>query len=110
MGMIMTALAAATLSASPSPPTPPTPPPQRLSQSEIDAVLDRAADRPVIDQPVPPPPPPAPRQIHGEMGVAIGTNGYRAAFGTAAVPLPGDGVAILSFESSTMREDRRGPR
>jgi len=39
------------------------------------------------------------RQIHGEMGVAIGTGGYRAAYGTAVVPLGDTGVAAVSVET-----------
>ncbi len=40
------------------------------------------------------------RQIHGEIGALIGSNGTRAAFGTAVIPL-GDGAqAAVSFESS----------
>ena len=42
------------------------------------------------DENLPPP-------IHGEIGFSIGTGGYRSAYGTAVVPLAGDGVAILSF-------------
>jgi len=37
-------------------------------------------------------------QIEGELGVAIGTGGYREEFGTAVVPLGKDGTAILSFD------------
>ena len=53
---------------------------------------------------------PPPRPIEGEMGVAIGTGGYREAFGTAVVPLGQDGVAIVSFdtvESNRGRSHRR---
>ena len=39
------------------------------------------------------------RQIHGEMGVAIGTGGYRAAYGTAVVPLGDTGAAAVSVET-----------
>ena len=39
------------------------------------------------------------RQIHGEVGVAIGTGGYRAAYGTAVVPLGDTGVAAVSVET-----------
>lgn len=34
--------------------------------------------------------------VHGEVGFAIGTGGYRSAYGTAIVGLPGDGTAMLS--------------
>ena len=66
----------------------------RLSPDEVAAVLDDAARKrelaPLSDESLPPP-------IHGEIGLSIGTGGYRSAYGTAVVPLAGDGVAILSF-------------
>ena len=66
----------------------------RLSPDQIEAVLDDAARKrepaPLTDENLPPP-------IHGEIGFSIGTGGYRSAYGTAVVPLSGDGVAILSF-------------
>ncbi len=76
----------------------------RLSPAEIEQVLADAARKreqgppvaqaPELDDDKLPPP------IHGEVGFAIGTGGYRSAFGTAIVPLPGDGFAAFSFESS----------
>jgi hypothetical protein len=36
--------------------------------------------------------------IHGEMGVAIGTGGYRSMYGTAIVPLGDSATLGLSFE------------
>jgi hypothetical protein len=75
----------------------------RLSAAEVQQILDTAATRPAVpaladiadgsDTP-------AARQVHGEMGFAIGTGGYREAFGTAVVPLGSDGVAILSFDTA----------
>lgn len=66
----------------------------RLSPDQIEKVLDDAARKrepaQSFDESLPPP-------IHGEIGFSIGTGGYRSAYGTAIVPLPGDGVAILSF-------------
>jgi len=66
----------------------------RLSPDQIEAVLDDAAKKrelaPSADDGLPPP-------IHGEIGFSIGTGGYRSAYGTAVVPLPGEGAAILSF-------------
>ncbi|CAN5191643.1 hypothetical protein BH09PSE3_BH09PSE3_00730 [soil metagenome] len=38
------------------------------------------------------------RSIHGEMGVAIGTGGYRSMYGTAIVPLGDNATLGLSFE------------
>lgn len=80
----------------------------RLSEAEIEKVLETAARKRESAKPsgesvmseeegLPP-------AIHGEVGFAIGTGGYRSAFGTAVVPLPGDGVAILSLGT-----DRFGP-
>ena len=38
--------------------------------------------------------------IHGEVGALIGSNGTRAAYGTAAIPLGDHAGAVVSFESS----------
>ncbi|WP_162987048.1 hypothetical protein [Sphingomonas paeninsulae] len=37
------------------------------------------------------------KAIHGEMGVAIGTGGYRSVYGTAIVPLGDNATLGLSF-------------
>lgn len=65
----------------------------RLSPAEVQKILDQAAARRelAVD--------PEPRRIEGELGVAIGTGGYREAFGTAVVPLGQDGTAIISFDT-----------
>ncbi|WP_116089661.1 hypothetical protein [Sphingomonas crusticola] len=47
-------------------------------------------------------------RIHGEMGVEIGTGGYRSTYGTAVVPLGDTGSAAFSFESERARYRRRG--
>jgi hypothetical protein len=66
---------------------------RRLSPDQIEKVLDEAArkrEQPQLpDESLPPP-------IQGEVGFSVGTGGYRSAYGTAVVPLTGDGVAILS--------------
>jgi hypothetical protein len=49
------------------------------------------------------------RPIHGEVGFEIGTGGYRSAFGTAIVPLAGDGVAIISLGSTDFGSRGRYP-
>lgn len=72
----------------------------RLSPAEVQKVLDSAAiSQAVAAQSLDPlndlPPP----RIEGEMGVAIGTGGYREAFGTAIVPLGKDGEATFSFDT-----------
>ena len=58
----------------------------RLSPAEIETVLDDAARRRELAEPseerLPPP-------IQGEIGFSVGTGGYRSAYGTAVVPLPG---------------------
>lgn len=65
----------------------------RLSDEEVDRILAEAAERDeVAEGPE--------RKIHGEFGVAIGTGGYRSAYGTAIVPLGKGSVAAFSFESS----------
>ena len=38
------------------------------------------------------------RSIHGEMGVAVGTSGYRSVYGTAIVPLGDSATLGLSFD------------
>ena len=82
----------------------------RLSEAEVQRILDTAALRrqalpvPVTQPDVADPPP---RPIEGELGVGIGTGGYREAFGTAVVPLGQDGVAILSFDRVESHRGRR---
>ena len=39
------------------------------------------------------------RKIHGEVGVEVGTGGYRAAYGTAVVPVGDTGMAAISVET-----------
>lgn len=38
--------------------------------------------------------------IHGEVGGSIGTNGFRNAYGVAAIPLGDNAGAVVSFEST----------
>lgn len=75
----------------------------RLSPDQIETVLDDAARKRDLarssGERLPPP-------IHGEIGFSIGTGGYRSAYGTAVVPLTGDGVAILSFGTDRFEIDR----
>jgi hypothetical protein len=44
--------------------------------------------------------------IHGEVGAAIGTGGYRSMYGTAAIPIGENGGAIVSFENSRFGDPR----
>lgn len=68
----------------------------RLSVVEVDKVLEEAAhkreaaEKPSSSGGIP---------IHGEFGFAIGTGGYRSAFGSAMVPLGDEGMAAFSFET-----------
>ena len=43
------------------------------------------------------------RQVHGEMGVVMGTGGTRGIFGTAIVPLGENSTAAFSFSQSEGR-------
>jgi hypothetical protein len=79
----------------------------RLTQAEIDAVLAAAALRREagetagVDSGKLARPP----LVDGEVEVAIGTGGYRSAFGSAYVPLPGEGG--ISVSVGTERDPRR---
>lgn len=86
----------------------------RLSDVEKEKVLEAAAasrrepvrlqsDLTTINEdPLPPP-------IHGEVGLSVGTGGYRSAYGTAVVPLEGEGVAIISLGSTDFGSRVRYP-
>jgi hypothetical protein len=39
------------------------------------------------------------KKIHGEMGVGVGTNGYREVYGAATVPLPDGGQASIAVDA-----------
>jgi hypothetical protein len=74
---------------------------RRLSPEQIEAVLAEAAKKreatrmevgPERIEEAPKP------QVHGEVGVTIGTGGYREAFGTAIYPLGDDGIAAISLD------------
>jgi len=43
---------------------------------------------------------PTGRQIHGEVGVAIGTGGMRSVYGAMEAPIGADGSASFSFENT----------
>jgi len=49
---------------------------------------------------------PSDRGVHGEVGVAIGTGGYRSVFGAAALPLGQSGLFAFSFENSQFDQGR----
>jgi hypothetical protein len=74
---------------------------RRLSPDQIEKVLADAAKKreaavvhldPDAVEPAREP------QVHGEVGFAIGTGGYREVFGTAIYPLGDDGVAAISLD------------
>lgn len=75
---------------------------RRLSPEQVEKILAEAAAkregtaRPaleeVAEEKAPPP------QVHGEVGFAIGTGGYREAYGTAIYPLGNDGFAAISLD------------
>ena len=74
---------------------------RRLTPEQIEAILAEAAKKreaaevpldPGRAEPVPKP------QVHGEVGVAVGTGGYREVFGTAVAPIGNDGAAAISLD------------
>jgi hypothetical protein len=74
---------------------------RRLSPEQIEAVLVEASRKrqaeerrigPQAGELAPKP------QLHGELGVSVGTGGYREAFGTIIHPLGDDGVAAISLD------------
>ena len=87
-------LPGAALAADPAQPAPATSSEHRLSADQVEKILDDAARKRELAEMSSEGTGPA---IHGEVGFSVGTGGYRSAFGTAVVPLPGDGVAILSL-------------
>ena len=74
----------------------------RLDQAAIQKILDDAAARRearerAVDESLA-------NQAHGVIGFSVGNHGYRSAFGTAVVPLPGDGSAAFSFQTDSGRD------
>jgi hypothetical protein len=73
----------------------------RLSDAEKEKVLEDAAASkrggpvPIAQEDAPQTP-----QVHGEVGVTIGTGGYRSIYGTAFGPLGDQGVAAISLETT----------
>lgn len=82
-------------------PAPLAPEPRRLSEAQVSEVLADAAARREASEPDQVPPE---RTIHGEVGVSVGTGGYRAAFGTAVVPLGPTSGAVISIATETYRD------
>jgi len=77
---------------------------RRLSPAEVERILEEAARKAAaVDRP------PA-RVIEGEVGVSVGTGGFREVFGTAVVPVGSEGVAIISIDSGESRRDYKRRR
>ena len=79
---------------------------RRLTPEQVEAILDEAAAKRATSTRQAPAEAaaiedveltPAP-QVHGEVGVSIGTGGYHEVFGTAIYPLGQDGLAIISLD------------
>jgi hypothetical protein len=85
---------------------------RRLTPEQIEAVLAEAAKKreaaggqidPDVAEPAPG------DRIQGEVGVSVGTGGYREVFGTAIYPLGDDGAAAISLDFVDLGK-RRLPR
>ena len=69
----------------------------RLSEAEKEDLLDAAVEkREAAEEALPE----ERRKVHGEVGFAIGTGGFRSIYGTSAVPLGENGMAVISFENT----------
>lgn len=103
------ALPAPAFSQAPAPAAQPAQSEHRLSPEEIQKVLDEAArKRGSVSHQLEASEPAAESRrlpVHGEVGVSIGTGGYRSAYGTAFIGLPGDGAAIISMGTERLRAD-----
>ena len=61
---------------------------------------DRTSQTDGSDEPAADMPPPKPdRRIHGEVGAAIGSHGYRSAFGVATIPLGQSSSATVAIST-----------
>ncbi len=79
--------------------------PKRIEAAkEAAAARNMKADTGVVDGST------SDRRIHGEMGVAVGTGGYRSVFGAADLPLGQDGHFAFSFENSQFNQGRADRR
>lgn len=85
---------------------------RRLSPEQIEAVLAEAARKreanqaQALSEGVDPGVPSRPQ---GEVGVSVGTGGYREVYGSAIYPMGDDGAAAISFDFLNLgrRRDRR---
>lgn len=69
----------------------------RLSPEQAEAAIESGATRGQKPLAALPDLPGADRGIHGEVGVAIGTGGYRSVYGVAALPLGDTGALVLGY-------------
>jgi hypothetical protein len=74
-----------------------------LSEADREAALEAGATRALDEPPING----LDRRVHGEIGMEIGTGGYRSLYGTAAVPLGENGMAQFSFMTGQMGRWRR---
>jgi hypothetical protein len=74
-----------------------------LSDDEREAALEAGATRAAQELPING----LDRKVHGEVGMEIGTGGYRAMYGTAVVPIGQTGYAQFSFMNGQMGRLRR---
>jgi hypothetical protein len=74
-----------------------------LSPAEREATLNAAAARNADDLPING----LSRKVHGEVGMAIGSNGYRSLYGTSVVPLGQTGTLVVSGGTSQFGNRRR---
>ena len=81
-------------------------PAQRLSDAEVARVLDEAARKREAAEAAAPE---RKRIVEGEVGVEVGSGGYRSVYGSAFVPIGEEGGAMLTF-SNQSGGDYYGPR
>ncbi len=82
----------------------------RLTPEQAEAARDAGAARragsaslPPVDTAL------SDRRVHGEVGLTVGTGGYRSFYGAAAVPLGDDGEVMLGYDNARGRGYGYGP-
>lgn len=76
----------------------------RLSPAEAEAAIEAGAARQSRAAQALPDNPPLDRGVHGEVGVAIGTQGYRSMYGVIGVPLGDSGGVLLGYNNERGRD------
>ncbi|CAM3089056.1 hypothetical protein SPAN111604_02930 [Sphingomonas antarctica] len=74
-----------------------TPEQAEAAQEAGAAKRQRAAETGLSDQPG------LDRGVHGEVGVSVGTGGYRSVYGVAALPLGDSGGVVLGYNNTRGR-------